>query len=165
MGDWILMEQFQLYTYLKEIDDIWKFSLESLEDRIKLQKLVYLMQAVGLRLKYNYNLYLHGPYSPELTRDAFELNSFPAEVKEYILKNNELDTDDYQKLSKVKGLIRDLDETRDFEVLATLVFLKRETYIPEKSEDKIRQALLRHKPYAEDNYDRCWQRLKDFDMV
>ena len=59
-----------------------KLTLEALDvpvepttfpNRLLLQKATYLAQAFGVRLGYRYNWYLKGPYSPELTRDYFEL--------------------------------------------------------------------------------------------
>src|SRR5689334_9264229 len=45
----------------------------SLEDRVKLQKAVYLAQAAGLSLGYRYSWYVRGPYSTDLTKDYFAL--------------------------------------------------------------------------------------------
>ena len=52
---------------------IGEFSLDRFEDRLKLQKTVYLLQVFGFYLGYPFNWYLYGPYSPDLTRDAFEV--------------------------------------------------------------------------------------------
>ena len=46
---------------------------ETFTDRLTLQKATYLVQAAGVRLGYRYSWYLKGPYSPELTRDYFQL--------------------------------------------------------------------------------------------
>jgi uncharacterized protein YwgA len=52
------------------------FDMQSFENRLKLQKIIYLLQAHGLNLGYVFSLYLYGPYSTELTRDGFELPEF-----------------------------------------------------------------------------------------
>jgi uncharacterized protein YwgA len=49
------------------------FSVATFPERLKLQKTVYLLQAFGIYLGYPFNWYLYGPYSPQLTRDAFEI--------------------------------------------------------------------------------------------
>ena len=46
---------------------------ETLNDRIKLQKLVYLAQAATGVSPYHFNPYISGPYSPTLTRDLYGL--------------------------------------------------------------------------------------------
>ena len=45
--------------------------LDSFADRLTVQKSVYLAQAAGVQLGYQFHWYLRGPYSPTLTRDAF----------------------------------------------------------------------------------------------
>lgn len=49
-----------------------RFSL-SFDERLILQKTVYLMQEFGLFIGYNYSWYLRGPYSPSLSKDAYNL--------------------------------------------------------------------------------------------
>lgn len=43
------------------------------DERLVLQKTIYLMQEFGLYIGYNFRWYIRGPYSPELTRDAFAI--------------------------------------------------------------------------------------------
>lgn len=45
--------------------------VNSLDDRMRLQKAVYLLQAMGTNLGYHYSWYLKGPYSTALTQDYF----------------------------------------------------------------------------------------------
>ncbi len=47
--------------------------LRSFDQRLIVQKAVYLIQKAGLDLGYNFTWYLRGPYSSALTRDAFAL--------------------------------------------------------------------------------------------
>lgn len=49
------------------------FDIGLFRDRLRLQKIIYLMQAFGLNIGYSYSLYLYGPYSTELTRDGFAM--------------------------------------------------------------------------------------------
>jgi len=46
---------------------------DDFNSRLILQKTVYLMQEFGLSRGYYFDMYLHGPYSPSLTRDLYEL--------------------------------------------------------------------------------------------
>ena len=46
------------------------FVIDTFMDRLIMQKAVYLAQAAGVNLGYYYHWYLHGPYSPSLTRDV-----------------------------------------------------------------------------------------------
>lgn len=47
--------------------------IDTLEDRIHLQKAIYLSQEAGLSLGYRYSWYVRGPYSTSLTRDYYFL--------------------------------------------------------------------------------------------
>jgi uncharacterized protein YwgA len=43
--------------------------------RLTLQKAIYLAQEAGVQLGYSFRWYLRGPYSPDLTRDAFAVTA------------------------------------------------------------------------------------------
>ena len=53
--------------------DLNCFSLETINDRILLQKKVYLAQDIGMPLGYGYSWYIHGPYSTDLTAVAYQV--------------------------------------------------------------------------------------------
>ena len=54
-----------------------KFDMASFSNRLRLQKIVYLLQeAAGINLGYAFSLYSYGPYSAELTKDAFQITDF-----------------------------------------------------------------------------------------
>lgn len=48
-------------------------SLETINDRILLQKKIFLAQDIGLPLGYGYSWYIHGPYSTDLTAVAYQV--------------------------------------------------------------------------------------------
>ena len=48
-------------------------SIETLADRIRIQKAVYLSKMAGVPLGYRFSWYVRGPYSPGLTRDYYDL--------------------------------------------------------------------------------------------
>jgi hypothetical protein len=48
-------------------------SIGSLDDRKRLQKLIYLVQAAGVNLGYGYSWYLKGPYSSALAKDYYNM--------------------------------------------------------------------------------------------
>ena len=53
--------------------DLHCYSLDTINDRILLQKKVFLAQDIGLPLGYGYSWYIHGPYSPDLTSVAYQV--------------------------------------------------------------------------------------------
>src|SRR5438876_1106010 len=46
-------------------------NVTTFDDRLILQKAVYLLQCAGVRLGYRFRWYLRGPYSPDMTAGAF----------------------------------------------------------------------------------------------
>jgi len=69
------MSRFQkVETCLKKLE-FSSMSSYNFEDRLMIQKIVYLLQRKGLGFSYPYNLYIRGPYSPELCRDVFGNNA------------------------------------------------------------------------------------------
>ena len=48
-------------------------TIDTIDDRKRVQKAVYLGQLSGIDLGYRFGWYLKGPYSPALTRDYFGL--------------------------------------------------------------------------------------------
>ncbi|EQD50779.1 hypothetical protein B1B_11115, partial [mine drainage metagenome] len=45
-----------------------------LENRIKVQKLVYFGKKLGLPLNYDFDLYIYGPYSSKLSDDYYNMS-------------------------------------------------------------------------------------------
>ena len=49
--------------------------ISSVDDRMRIQKAIYLSQEFGIPLGYNYSWYVKGPYSPGLTQDYYGMNA------------------------------------------------------------------------------------------
>ena len=60
-----------IYLVMREFGE---FDMDGLPNRIILQKTIYLTQILGIDFRFRFNWYIHGPYSPDLTVCAFELN-------------------------------------------------------------------------------------------
>jgi len=73
----------KLAGFVKALEDegIFEFNVNRFDNRLKLQKYVYLARKFGFDLGYRYNLYIHGPYSPELANDYYRLNKVTKYVK------------------------------------------------------------------------------------
>ncbi len=53
--------------------DLNCYSIDTISERILLQKKIYLSQDIGLSLGYGYSWYIHGPYSTDLTTVAYQI--------------------------------------------------------------------------------------------
>ena len=78
------MENRTLASFIKFLEgkDLVKFDIdgdsdECFENRLKLQKYVYIAQRRGLELPYKHGMYLYGPYSRTLTDDYYEIAEKP----------------------------------------------------------------------------------------
>ena len=73
----------KLIACFKELD--LKIDIELFEDRVLAQKVACLLQLKGIKLGYDFGLYVRGPYSPALTQDLYRYNAdfkcFKTDVK------------------------------------------------------------------------------------
>ncbi len=53
---------------------------DGLAERIKLQKIVFFAKRIGVDFKYDYSMFVHGPYSRDLARDYYSLNIEPSKL-------------------------------------------------------------------------------------
>ena len=63
-----------IYLVMRELRELGDFSLKSFDDRLFLQKAIYLLQILGVDLRFRFSWYLRGPYSNALTQCAFEID-------------------------------------------------------------------------------------------
>jgi hypothetical protein len=120
--------------------------LDAFDDRMVLQKTIYLCQVGGVHLGYRYNWYLRGPYSPALTRDAFELR---AQVKSEFdeTSGSKLDEESIRRLGKISRLWRvkpRAERPRWLELLASVLFLTRSYDGRGKDAAGLREILARN---------------------
>jgi hypothetical protein len=92
--------------------------LDTFDDRLKLQKTIYLAQISRINLGYHFHWYLRGPYCPALTDDAFAILSQPADR----FRGWELDRQSRGRLARVKKLTAEASP-RWLELLASAHYL------------------------------------------
>ena len=103
--------------------------MDTFEERIKFQKIVYLLQAFGIKLRYHFSWYFHGPYSSALADDGFAMENLTDQVRKK-LSNTEKVQDEVSILVEVKKFIQqlrnrtpDLADYERFELAASLHFI------------------------------------------
>ncbi len=99
--------------------------VDSFEDRLILQKAMYLARAVGIKLGYHYRWYLHGPYCPAVAEDGFAIK---ADLGQGIndAEEWELDNSSSDKLKIIQPLMGGGDRTilaKKLELYASVHFL------------------------------------------
>ena len=81
------------------------FNIDTLKDRILLQKKVFLLQQLGVNLGFSYSWYLHGPYSKELTSLAYQC--VPMGMESF--SSYQLKSEIEKKVIQVNNLINNLN--------------------------------------------------------
>lgn len=133
-------------------------SLDSLEQRVLIQKKFYLAQSLGAKFGYQFNWYLRGPYSKDLTAVAFDV--IPQGTSELV--GYRLTAETAAILDKVNALGEhkpdSLTESSWLELLASLAFLHDEYGISGlNSETEVKDKLKEFKPwYSDCDVDTAW---------
>jgi len=146
-----------------------KFQIDDFRDRLILQKAVYLVQAAGVHLGYYYQWYLHGPYSPSLTRDAYPMS---AELASGMDESQgwKLGEHSRKRLKQIQNLVvgegPQEDRARWLELLASVHFLIDRGQVPGIDAKKICETLGRFKKtFKEAEVQAAIADLKEYELL
>ncbi len=144
------------------------FKVDSFEDRLIMQKAVYLAQAAGVNLGYYYHWYLHGPYSPSLTRDEFAIAmDISAGMDEF--KGWKLDAGSSQRLERMRGLFTEPERAKlaeKLELLASVHFLVDRKQVSGVDTGRITATLERfNKDFSEEDVKEALGELIDYGLL
>lgn len=107
--------------------------LDTFDDRFMIQKKTYLTQLAGIDLAYRFGWYLRGPYSRELTRDAFRLKE-QLDLGEDDYKSEQLSPVATKRAAGASAIWGNrpsgITESDWLELLASLHYLKHIAYWP-----------------------------------
>ncbi|MGH7134412.1 MAG: hypothetical protein ACREHD_01650 [Pirellulales bacterium] len=142
--------------------------LGTFDDRLILQKAVYLAQAAGVDLGYFFHWYLRGPYSSSLTRDAFamvsEINGGLDESEGW-----KFDEKSIERLARLKPLIDEAplaQRAARLELLASVLFLLLNKRCEPADKAGLRDVLLRYgKEFTQDEIDDAVEKLRQYGLV
>jgi len=126
--------------------------VKTFPNRLAIQKGIYLAQEFGINLGYFFRWYLHGPYSPSLSRDAYEVVDTIDEIKQEP-RNYSLDSISLDKLTKLKQSIKSTDPkkiARELELLGSVRYLHTRFNMSDKSVAEVTKGLIhRGKSFTE----------------
>jgi uncharacterized protein YwgA len=115
---------------------IGKHKIDSFNDRLYCQKTVYLANRLGISPKYKFGLYLHGPYSKDLTSDLYILKDYFDKIEPVDLASN----DAKSNLDKLEKVVNSSETARNIELIATLDFFHSIEGTKEKAIVKIKEV-------------------------
>jgi uncharacterized protein YwgA len=132
-------------TILYKVAEEFDLTREGTEERLKLQKTIYLLQSYGLKLGYGFSWYKYGPYSQDLVFDAYavlesEKSKFEQESQK--LSFSQSCQQKFAEFRRICGYV--LDSAELLELVASVCFLC-ETWYPSAGRLQIAPLLKKHK--------------------
>lgn len=134
-------QQIALRLSLRELGI--ELDMGSFDRRLIVQKAAYLAQAAGVGLGYYFRWYLRGPYSPDLTSDAFG-------IQDELVANND-EAESWVLDDRSQSRLRDLgpllsppsgqDKARYLERLASIHFLVSRNQVGGDSPEQVQTVL------------------------
>jgi len=143
-----------------------EFKIDSFQDRLILQKVIYLVQVAKVHLGYYYQWYLHGPYSPSLTRDEYGVAVDCAQGLDDS-KGWSLDKESRKRLEHLQGLVKQrkrAELARELELVASVHFLIVRQQVAEPGNDQqIADVLKRFgKKFGREDVKRARRELREY---
>ncbi|MBN2153347.1 MAG: hypothetical protein JW839_17975 [Candidatus Lokiarchaeota archaeon] len=125
----------------------WQDPVKTFDDRLVMQKMIYLLAVLDCDLGYDFNWYKYGPYSPDLTRDAYSLQAMDAAARlpipllapEKIARLKDL-------VAEINGQSTSLGRIDLLELCASIIYLGRQFRY---SDAALKHILLNRKPKFE----------------
>ncbi len=117
--------------------------INTFQRRKIIQKTIHILREMGMNFRYSYNWYIHGPYSPQLADDVYEVENnkeyYDDEIAGYNYKAKATGT-----IARFKELFESrLKDDAWLELVSSLLFLKK--HYPTLDEKKLRENLLQRK--------------------
>jgi uncharacterized protein YwgA len=126
--------------------------ISNFSDRLKLQKIIYILIKRGLSLDYNFSWYKHGPYSPDLTDVYYMYQNSDFDNK----PKKTLSSEDIEVLKSSKKFINSIKDDPDrLEFIASLIFISNDMifYKTPKNKETIKKKLKELKYHLFQKYD------------
>ena len=144
------------------------FKIDGFQDRLIMQKSVYLAQTAGVNLGYYYHWYLHGPYSPSLTRDEYAI-AMDISADMYESEGWKLDGSSSEQLERIRDLFAEPDRdklAKKLELLASAHFLINTRQVSGNNAEQITATLKRFdKPFSEKDVQNALEELISYGLL
>lgn len=128
----------------------FKFTMDNFNDRLRLQKFIYLLQAHDIYLGYDYTWYLRGPYCTTLATAGFALTNIYDRILTSTKETRFVNQIIQKRFEKFSRFIKGKEYDTDFlEAAASLHFLLKTQKI---SEDKAVNKVVKKMPDTNEQY-------------
>lgn len=145
---------------IRILNGLSTYNLDEFDDRLRLQKLVFIARKMGYDLGYTFTWYARGPYSPSLTRMLFSAH----EQGQLIIPDVELTSDENEVVRELRASLQnDIENARMLELIASVwYFLKRKNYSNEEKEILIEKIIQRKPQFTRDEVEEALDRILRF---
>ncbi len=135
-----------------------KLKLGDFSERKRIQKIVCLLQLFGIELGFGFSWYIHGPYSPDLTRTLFELKNSTRKSVSFTRKEDEI-------ITRFREFVGESLESSDaMELMGSLFFLRRMGKKVGVPDTQILEIFKQKKPlFSDEAVQAVWIRLEDIE--
>ena len=123
-----------------------RISMDKFEDKLEVQKIIYIGQENGIDLGYNFEWDLRGPYCQQVSGDAHEV--LDSKIKSTL---SEAGLDEHRVSELGKILQPYINDSEWLEIAGSLLYLRKE-YYPERKIEEIIGYLLEDLTYGYKNF-------------
>jgi len=143
---------------IRVLNELSEYSLEEFNDRLRLQKLVFLARKMGHDFGYTFNWYARGPYSPSLTRMLFNANEQRQFSRDAVLLN----TSEKEVVQMLRDFLQDdVENPRMLELLASVWYhIRRKKYSPEGRDEIIDVVHQKKSKYDRAEVEEAFDRIQ-----
>lgn len=145
---------------IRILNALTTFSLDNFDDRLRLQKIVFLARMIGFNSGYSFDWYVRGPYSPSLTKMLFSAN----EEGRLILENVTLQDTEELTVQQLREFLQDdVSSPKILELLASVwYFIRRSSYSEDERNDLIREIVRKKPQYTMEEVVMAFDRIMRF---
>lgn len=137
--------------------------MDDFDDRLKLQKLIYILQSFGVYLGYDFSYYLRGPYCSNLAQTGREVNEVYGDfmsVNDGLFKDVEME----KKYNKSVKFIKELGSMDGWEIASSLHLLNNGLKL-DRDECIRRVVNKKGTSFAKEDCEKIWKKLKSKKLV
>ena len=139
------MTKKEILSKIFDILEIGKPDMSEFDNRLKYQKIIYLLQSSSLSLGYGFNWYIKGPYSSPLAHDLFEIDDSIYESSKNIVFHD--NSRIHRELNAFKEKLgTNIENINYLEVLASLHYINKATFSGKGELTDLKVRLLNIKP-------------------
>ena len=140
----------------------FEFDMDEFDGRLRLQKFIYLLQAHGVYLGYDFSWYLRGPYCSALTTCGFALRDIYDEIPENA-EARFLNSGDQRNFKKFLEFVKGREMDHEYlEIAASIHMLKN---LGRDDSGIIGRVMEKSESFTKEKCDKIWDDLIEHDLL